>query len=92
MEDDWEVSNKLTSINPIYSTYKKKAKQMDLYGPAKHVGKINRGQFLNPKLNTPSDRAFGHQSDFNPSDLSSGAFKYKPKGLKFRATAVSCHH
>jgi len=88
MGEDWAVSNKFSSVNPFYNWYKKAAKQMDLYGPAKHVGKIYRGQFLNPELNTPSDRAFGYQSDFNPSDLSSGVFKYKPKGQKFRATAV----
>jgi len=88
MGSDWEVSNKLAKVNPYYSWYKNAAKQMAMYGPAKHVGKINRGQFFNPELNTPADRAYGYQSDFNPKELSSGAFKYKPQGQKFRATAV----
>ena len=88
--DDWEVSDRLTSsVNPYYSWYKRAAQQMDMYGYAKHVGKINRGQFLNPELNTPANRAFGYQSDFNPQDFNSGAFKYKPQGQIFRARAVS---
>ena len=91
MGDDWEVSNRLTSVNPYHGWYKQAAKQMDMYGFAKHVGKINRGQYFNPELNMPANRAFGYQSDFNPQDFNSGAFKYKPQGQKFRAQAVSCH-
>ena len=82
--DDWEVSDRLTSVNPYYGWYKQAAKQMDMYGYAKHVGKINHGQFSDPELNMPANRAFGYQSDFN-----SGAFKYKHRGQKFRAKAVS---
>ena len=67
MGDDWEVSNWLTSVNPYYGGYKQAAKQMDMYGYAMHVGKINRGQFSNPELNMPADQAFGYQSDFNPN-------------------------
>ena len=89
MGDEWEVSNRLASVNPYYEWYKQAAIQMDMYGPAKHVGIINRGQFLNPELNNPYDRAYGYQSDFNPGDFQSGAFKYKPQGQKFRAKAVS---
>jgi len=88
MGDDWEVSKRLASVNHYYDWYKNAVKQLDMYGPAKHVGMINRGQFFNPELNNPADRAFGYQSDFNPGDLKSGAFKYKPRGQKIRAKAV----
>ena len=89
MDDDWEVSNKLKSVNPYYGMYKQAAEQMAMYGYAKHVGKINRGQYFNPELNMPANRALGYQSDFNPQDFNTGAFKYKPQGQKFRAKAVS---
>jgi len=88
MGDDWEFSKRLASFNPYYGWYKNAAKQMDVYGPAKHVGLINRGRFFNPELNYPTDRAFGYQSDFNLGELNSGAFKYKPRGQKIRAKAV----
>ena len=89
MGDDWEVSDRLSSVSPYYGWYKEAAQQMGMYGYAKHVGKINRGQLFNPELNMTADRAFGYQSDFNPEDFNSGAFKHRPQGQKFRATAVS---
>ena len=89
MGDDWGVSNKLAKVNPYYNWYKQTAAKMDAYAPALHVGKIDRGQFFNPELNMPADRAFGYQSDFNPEDLKSGAFNIKPQGQKIRAKAVS---
>lgn len=61
---------------------------MSFYSFAQHVGKINRGHFLNPELNMPKNRAFGYQSDFNLENLKSGAFKHKPQGQKYRATEV----
>ena len=52
---------------------------MDMLGFAQHVGKINRGTYINPELKTPGDRTFGHSSDFNPQDFSSGAFSSPPQ-------------
>ena len=89
MGDDWEVSNRLAEDNPYYAWYQQAAAQMDTYGFAQHVGKINRGQFFDPELNMPGDRALGYQSDFNPEDFNSGAFNIQPQGQKFRAKAVS---
>ena len=89
MGDDWDVSNKLAEVNPYYAWYQQAAAQMDTYGFAQHVGKIDRGQFFDPELNMPGDRAFGYQSDFNPEDFNSGAFNRKPQGQKYRAKAVS---
>ena len=86
--DSWETSDNLAQLSPYYTWYKQAAKQMSLYSYAQHVGKIIRGQFLNPEQNMPKDRAFGYQSDFNPEDLKSGAFNHKPQGQKFRATEV----
>ena len=88
MGDSWETTDNLAQLSPYYAWYKQAVTQMSLYGYAQHVGKINRGQFLNPELNMPKDRAFGYQSDFNPEDLKSGAFNNKPQGQKFRATEV----
>ena len=84
----WGTSDNLAQLSPYYTWYKQAAKQMSLYSYAQHVGKIIRGQFLNPEQNMPKDRAFGYQSDFNPEDLKSGAFNHKPQGQKFRATEV----
>jgi len=84
---NWGTSSRLTN-NPYYNTYRQIARQMSIYGPAHHVGKIYRGKFLNPELNTPRNRAFGYQSDFNPRDLQSGAFSSKLQGQKFRASEV----
>jgi len=90
MGDTWQISNHLASFNPFYKMYKQSAAQMDWYGYAQHVGKINRGQFTNPEQNVPSHRAMGHQADFNPEDLESGVFNYNkpPQGQRFRASAV----
>ena len=92
---NWGTSSYLARTNPYYNTYRKTARQMNTYGFAQHVGNIYRGQFFNPELNMPRDRAFGYQSEFNPRDLKSGAFNYKPQGHKFRATEViilNCHN
>ena len=73
---DHDVSNTLMHINPGYASYVKASKQMDLYGPPLHVGKINRGLLVNPELE--SNRAFGKGMDFNDEDMS--AFHYMPHG------------
>ena len=88
MGNSWETSDNLAQLSPYYAWYKETAFLMSLYGFAQHAGKINRGELLDPELNMPKDRAFGYQSDFNPEDLKSGAFKHKPQGQKFRATEV----
>jgi len=88
MGDTWDTSSHLASTSPYYKMYRQSSAQMDWYGFAQHVGKINRGQFLNPEQNMPRHRAIGPQADFNPEDLRSGAFKYKPRGQRFRAAAV----
>merc|ERR1712002_1048408 len=64
--------------------------QYDMFTPAKHVGKINRGKFLNPELNLPADRAFGdpYHSDFHADEMRSGAFEYRPRGQKIVARKV----
>ena len=74
--NDWDTSDYLSAINPFYQTYKHASAQMDMYGYAKHVGKINRGKYFNPELNLPANRAHGYQSDFNPADYHSGAFRH----------------
>jgi len=86
---DSHASEYLAATSPFYQWFKNAQVQYDMYAPAKHVGKINRGKFLNPELNLPADRAFGHQSDFHIDDLvSSGAFEYRPQGQKIRARKV----
>jgi len=89
-DDDWWYKNRFGgeafASNPYYKTYQQIMGQMDAYGPATHVGKINRGQLFDPDLNSPGDRAFGFQSDFNPDDYVSGAFNFAPKQQKVRAT------
>ena len=85
---DWATSDYFNSYNPFYQTFKQVKNQMDMFGYAKHVGKINRGQFLNPEFIQPGHRAFGFKSDFNLKDTNSGAFRYKPQGQKFRAKQV----
>ena len=86
--NDWGTSDYFSAINPFYQTYKHVAAQMDMYGYAKHVGKINRGKFSNPELNLPANRAHGYQSDFNPKDYHSGAFRHQPKGQRYIAKPV----
>ena len=85
---DWDTSDHFNSYNPFYQTFKQIKGQLDMYGYAKHVGKINRGQFLNPELIQPGHRAFGYKSDFDLKDVYSGAFRYQPKGQKYRAKQV----
>jgi len=72
--------------NPYYNTFQQMKRQMEVYAPATHVGKIYRGRYSDPDLYTPRDRTLGFQSDFNPGDYLSGAFKFAPKQQKVRAT------
>ena len=88
MGDDWETSNYIQSVNPYYATHQYLQHQMAMYSFAQHVGKINRGEINNPELNMPRDHAYGYQHDFNPEELQSGAFKFQPKGQKFRFSQV----
>ena len=95
--DDWwydiggygsQASEYLAATSPFYQWFKKAQIQYDMFAPAKHVGKINRGIFQNPEINLPADRAFGHKSDFYDHDLISGAFEYRPRGQKIVARKV----
>jgi len=86
--NDWHVSDFLDAISPFAQTYRQMQQQFDMYGYAQHVGKINRGEFLNPELNLPADRAYGYKPDFNSQDFNSGAFKHEPKGQKFVAKPI----
>ena len=85
---DSQASEYLSATSPYYRWFKNAQLQYDMYAPAKHVGKIYRGKFLNPELNLPAHRAFGHQSDFRLEDLVSGAFEYRPRGQNIRAREV----
>jgi len=94
--DDWwydigghtsHASEYLAATSPFYLWFKNAQLQYDMFAPAKHVGKINRGKLQNP-LNLPADRAFGQNSDFHIDDLLSGAFEYRPRGQKFVARKV----
>jgi len=76
--DDWETTDKLEETLFSLGTMNYMKKQMDMYGYAQHIGTINRGTFLNPELNSPRDRAFGFDSDFNPRDFRYGAFRQQP--------------
>jgi len=95
--DDWWYDNGghnshateyLSETSPFYLWFKEAQLQYDMFAPAKHAGKINRGKFSNPELNLPADRAFGHESDFRIDDFVSGAFEYRPRGQKFLARKV----
>jgi len=86
--DDWYVSDYLDAISPFAQTFHQMQQQLDMFGYAQHVGKINRGKFLNPELNLPADRAYGYDSDFNPQDFKGGAFKHQPQGQKFVAKPI----
>merc|ERR1712002_1451254 len=79
---DSPASDYLAATSPFYAWFKSAQEQFDAYAPASHVGKINRGSFLNPELNLPAHRAFGHNSDFNVGDLSSGAFSHTPQAQR----------
>jgi len=50
--------------------------RVDLYAPALHVGKINRGHYPKPELLQPRHRVMGYDPDFNHRD--SSAFRYTP--------------
>jgi len=97
--DDWwydlggqnsYASDYLYATSPYYSWFKNAQQQYDMFAPALHVGKINRGLFSNPELNLPADRAFGdaYHSDFHADEMSSGAFEYRPRGQKIVARKV----
>jgi len=86
--DDWYVSDYLDAISPFAQTFHQLQQQLDMFGYAQHVGKINRGNFLNPELNLPVDRAYGYDSDFNSQDFKGGAFKHQPQGQKFVAKPI----
>jgi len=95
--DDWwydigghdsYASDYLAATSPFYRWFKQAQTQYDMFAPALHVGKINRGTFLNPELNLPADRAIGHKPDFHDAELFSGAFEYRPHGQKIVARKV----
>ena len=85
------ASEYLYATSPYYSWFKNAQQQYDMFAPALHVGKINRGNFLNPALIQPADRAFGdpYHSDFHADEIRSGAFEYRPRGQKIVARKVS---
>jgi len=82
---DWDTHPSIQA-NPYYQTHQQLQRQMNWFGPALHVGKIYRGQFLNPELNRPRDQAYGYQNDFNDEDFNSGAFRNPSVGQRIRAT------
>merc|ERR1711936_24041 len=95
--DDWwydigghdsYASDYLAATSPFYRWFKQAQTQYDMFAPALHVGKINRGTFLNPEVNLPADRAIGHKPDFHDAELFSGAFEYRPHGQKIVARKV----
>jgi len=86
--NDWQTSNFLDAISPFAQTFRQIQQQLDMFGYAQHVGKINRGDYLNPELNLPGDRAFGYRPDFKPQDLKFGPFQHKPQGQKFVAKPI----
>merc|ERR1712142_24174 len=85
---DSPASDYLAATSPFYNWFKNAQQQYDAFAPAKHVGKINRGTFLNPELNLPADRAVGWNSDFNAGDFNSGAFSNTPQAQKFVAKKI----
>jgi len=84
----WASKGSQLENSPYYNTYKQVDSQLHMYGYAQHVGKINRGKYVNPELNLPGHRAFGHEHDFNPGDLGSGAFRFSPEGQNVMAEMV----
>jgi len=82
---DWDTHPSIQA-NPYYQTHQQLQRQMNWFGPALHVGKINRGQFFNPQFNRPRDRPYGYQNDFNYEDFNSGAFRNPSEGQRIRAT------
>jgi len=87
-DHDSPASDYLAAVSPFYNWFKSAQQQYDAFAPAKHVGKINRGTFLNPELNLPADRAVGLNSDFNAGDFNSGAFSNTPQAQKFVAKKI----
>ena len=89
MGDGWDTSRHLARRNPFLTTFHRIQKQMDTYGWAKHVGKINRGRIADPGLNR-GRHAFGYKSDFNLYELSqqSGNFKHMPESQLVKAELV----
>ena len=89
MGDGWDTSRQLAGRTPFLAAFHRIQKQMDIYGWAKHVGKINRGRIADPGLNR-GRHAFGYKSDFNLHELShqSGNFKYMPESQIVKAELV----
>ena len=85
--DDRDIPPSL-QYNPYYQAHQYMQNQMNLFGYAQHVGKIYRGQYFNPELNRPRDRAYGYQSDFNNEEFNSGAFRNPSEGQRIRASQV----
>jgi len=84
----WDTQGAQLQNSPFYQTFRQMDKQLDMYGYAQHVGKINRGEYYNPELNLPGYRAFGYKDDFNAKDLASGAFRNAPRGQQVVAEPV----
>jgi len=84
----WDTQGAQLQNSPFYQTFRQMDQQLDMYGYAQHVGKINRGEYYNPELNLPGDRAFGYKGDFNAKDLASGAFRHAPQGQRVVAEPV----
>jgi len=84
----WDSRGAQLENSPFYNTFRQMDQQLDMYGYAQHVGKINRGEYFNPELNLPGNRAHGYRGDFNRNDLTSGAFRYAPKGQRVVAEPV----
>jgi len=84
----WVTRGAQLQNSPFYHTYRQLDKQLDMYGYAQHAGNINRGEYYNPELNLPGDRAFGFKGDFNAKDLDSGAFRHSPRGQQVVAEQV----
>ena len=77
---DWRVSQNLRRVNPHYGAYRHMSRQMDYYGPALHVGKINTGELRHLAKYQPKGRAYGAGADFNQGELKKGVFKKVPDG------------
>jgi len=56
---------------------------LELYGPALHLGEIDTGYLMNPELDQASDRAFGKNADFYLGDMD--AFRFTPQGERFES-------
>lgn len=78
MGDSWDTTDKLEENTYSLAALNYMKKQMEVYGYAQHIGTVNHGQYLNPELNQPRDRAYAYGSDFNPWNFLLGAFRYTP--------------